>query len=74
MQNRWGKLHAVLESILILYLYFALTILFLVVPPLALNVLGVRLGLRPGTAITLGGVLIAELIALTRAPIIGAKA
>jgi len=64
MENRWGKLHAVLESIFILYLYFALTIVFLVVPPLALKALGVRLGLRPGTAITLGGVLIAELIAL----------
>ena len=31
---------------------------------MALKALGLRLGLRPGTAITLGGVLIAELIAL----------
>jgi membrane protease YdiL (CAAX protease family) len=67
MQDRWGKLHAVLESIFILYLYFGLTIIFLVAPPLALKALGVRLGLRPGTAITLGGVLIAELIALAGA-------
>ncbi len=67
MQNQGSKGRAVLESILILYLYFCLTILFLVAPPLVLKALGVHLGLRPGTAITLGCVLIAELIALAGA-------
>jgi len=64
MQYQAGKLRVVFESILLLYLYFCLTTIFLVVPPLALKLIGIRLGLRPGTAITLGGVLIAELLAL----------
>jgi membrane protease YdiL (CAAX protease family) len=63
--GRWNPaIRAVFESTLILYLYFCVTTVFLVVPPLALKSMGVSLGLRPGTAITLGGVLIAELIAL----------
>ncbi len=63
--GRWNPaIRAVFESILILYLYYCLITVFLVVPPLALKSMGVGLGLRPGTAITLGGVLIAELIAL----------
>jgi membrane protease YdiL (CAAX protease family) len=64
MQHQPGKSRAVFESILILYFYYCLVTVFLVVPPLALKLVGVSLGLRPGTAVTLGGVLTAELIAL----------
>lgn len=64
MPYQSSKLRAVFESILILYLYYCLIAIFLVGPPLVLKAMGMRLGLRPGTAITLGGVLIAELIAL----------
>jgi hypothetical protein len=63
MQYRVGKVRVIVESILLLYFYFCLTTVFLVAPPLVLKLVGIRLGLRPGTAITLGGVLIAELIA-----------
>lgn len=64
MQHQAGKLRVAIESILLLYFYFCLTTVFLVVPPLALKLMGIRLGLRPGTAISLGGVLIAELAVL----------
>jgi len=64
MQYRVGKVRVVIESILLLYFYFCLTTIFLVGPPLVLKLMGIHLGLRAGTAITLGGVLIAELIAL----------
>ncbi len=64
MRYPWAKSRAVLESILVLYLYFMLVLVFLILPPVALQSLGIRLRLRPGTAITLGGVLIAELMAL----------
>ena len=64
MQYSLSKWRAVSESILVLYLYFCLTVVFLVAPPLVAKLIGVSVGLRPGTAITLGGVLTAELIAL----------
>jgi membrane protease YdiL (CAAX protease family) len=64
LQCARAKWRAVLESILVLYLYGVLVTVFLILPPLMLRSQGIRLGLRPGTAITLGGVLIAELVAL----------
>ncbi|MCU0914714.1 MAG: CPBP family intramembrane metalloprotease [Planctomycetes bacterium] len=64
MGPRLGQLRVIGESVLILYLYFLLVTAFLMVPPLVLKALGIRLDLRPGTAITLGGVLIAEFLAL----------
>ena len=64
MRYSWAKIRAVLESLLVLYLYYVLVMVFLILPPVGLRALGIRLDLRPGTAITLGGVLIAELIAL----------
>ncbi len=64
MRYPWAKFRAVLESILVLYLYSMLVLVFLILPPVGLQSLGTRLGLRAGTVITLGGVLAAELIAL----------
>ena len=64
MRYPWAKFRAVLESVLVLYLYGVLVMVFLILPPVGLRALGIRLELRPGTAITLGGVLIAELLAL----------
>jgi hypothetical protein len=64
MRQPGAKFRAVLESILVLYFYYLLVTVFLILPPVVLRSLGIRLDLRPGTAITLGGVLIAELVAL----------
>jgi uncharacterized protein len=64
MRSQGSKGRVVGELIVILLLYYWVTMVFMVAPPLTLNALGLHLGLRPGTAITLGGVLAAELIAL----------
>ena len=59
-----SKWRVVVETLVILYLYYCLVGVFQILPPVALKSLGLHLDLRPGTAITLGGVLLAELIAL----------
>lgn len=64
MLHRKSKGHAILELAVILYLFYCATIVFLVAPPLLLKAVGIHLGLRLGTMISLGCILIAEVIVL----------
>ena len=46
------------------WVYYLLITIFIIVPPFVVPAMGFNLGLRAGTAVTLGGTLVAELIAL----------
>jgi membrane protease YdiL (CAAX protease family) len=58
---------AIVEAVLVLYIYYALLMIFIIAPPLICNAIGLEIGLRPGAAITLFCVVIAESIALLAA-------
>lgn len=52
------------EAFCVLYAYYLLLTLFIILPPIGFAAAGMRVSLRPGTAITLVGVVIAESLAL----------
>ena len=59
-----SRRRVIIEAVCVLYIYYVLATAFTVLPPILFSAAGVRLSLRPGTAVTLLGVVIAEALAL----------
>lgn len=55
-----SKRRVLTEACCILYIYYMLVTLFIILPPVLFAAFGRLLTLRPGTAVTFGGVVIAE--------------
>ena len=62
--NGLSRRRVIIEAICVLYIYYVLATAFIVLPPILFAAAGVRLDLRPGTAVTLLGVVFAEALAL----------
>jgi len=59
-----SRRRVIIEAICVLYIYYVLATVFTILPPILFSAAGVRLDLRPGTAVSLLGVVIAEALAL----------
>lgn len=59
-----SRRRAIVEAVCVLYLYYVLATAFAILPPILFSAAGVHLSLRPGTAVSLLGVALAEALAL----------
>ena len=64
VNHELSRRRVIIEAVCVLYLYYVLATAFMVLPPILFSAAGVRLDLRPGTAVSLLGVVIAEALAL----------
>lgn len=62
--SRLSKRRAIAEACCLLYIYYLLLTIFIILPPVSFAAAGMQLSLRPGTAVTLAGVVFAESLAL----------